>query len=132
MNVLFTKADLASHVLWMCPLMWQDHFNLHEKSMTTEDMHLLLMSLKAIECLYVQEKSSAQSREKPSNKGKKENKRPGPELMARVPKKACNEKHCDLWKKHGGVHTMHNTRDCCKYKKDRFEKADFCTAKKSV
>jgi hypothetical protein len=28
-NVPFTKADLASHVLWMCLLMWQDKFNLH-------------------------------------------------------------------------------------------------------
>jgi hypothetical protein len=48
-NVLFTKADLASHVLWMCPLTWQDQFNLYKKGMTPMDMHLLLMSLKAIE-----------------------------------------------------------------------------------
>ncbi len=28
-NVPFTVADLVSHVLRMCPLTWQDHFNLH-------------------------------------------------------------------------------------------------------
>jgi hypothetical protein len=31
MNVLFAEADLASHVLRMCPHMWQDQFNLHKK-----------------------------------------------------------------------------------------------------
>jgi hypothetical protein len=48
MNVLFTKADLASHVLWMCLLMWQDLFNLHKKGMTPVDMHSLLMYLEAV------------------------------------------------------------------------------------
>jgi hypothetical protein len=33
-NDPFTKADLASHVLRMCPLTWQDQINLHEKGMT--------------------------------------------------------------------------------------------------
>jgi hypothetical protein len=50
--------------------------------------------------------------------------------MARVPKKVCFEKNCDLCKKHGDVYTMHNTRDCRRFKKDRKEKADFCAAKK--
>ncbi len=51
-NVPFTKADLVdlvSHVLRMCSLTWQDHFSPHEKGMTHVDMHLLLMSLDAIE-----------------------------------------------------------------------------------
>ncbi len=29
------------------------------------------------------------------------------------------------------MHTTHATKDCRKYKKDRTEKADFCTAKKA-
>jgi hypothetical protein len=33
-NVPFTKADLVSCVLWMCPLICQDQFNLHKKGMT--------------------------------------------------------------------------------------------------
>jgi hypothetical protein len=48
-NVPFFKADLASHVLWMCPHQWQDHYNLQEKGMTPMDMHSLQASLKAIE-----------------------------------------------------------------------------------
>jgi hypothetical protein len=33
-NVPFTEADLASHVLRMCPHQWQDQYNLQEKGMT--------------------------------------------------------------------------------------------------
>jgi hypothetical protein len=33
MNVAFPEADLASHVLRMCPHMWQDQFNLHKKGL---------------------------------------------------------------------------------------------------
>jgi hypothetical protein len=58
-NVLFTKADLASHVLRMCPHAWQDQFNLHKRGMTHVDMHLLLTSLEAIERVYTQDKANA-------------------------------------------------------------------------
>ncbi len=102
-NVPFSDADLVSHILWMCPLMWQDHFNLHKKGITLMDMHLLLMCLKAIESVCTQEKFNTQSNKKATNKGKKEIKRPGTESTARVPKKACTEKHCNLCKKHGGT-----------------------------
>ncbi len=40
------------------------------------------------------------------------------------------EKHCKLCKKHGGAHTTHNTRDCCRFEKDETEKSSFCAAKK--
>ncbi len=48
-NVPFSEADLASHVLRMCPHQWQDQYNLQEKGMTPMDMHSLQASLKAIE-----------------------------------------------------------------------------------
>jgi hypothetical protein len=38
MNVPFAKADLVIQVLRMCPLMWQDQFNLHKKGMTPMDI----------------------------------------------------------------------------------------------
>jgi hypothetical protein len=38
-NVPFTEADLASHVLQMCPHQWQDQYNQQEKGMTSMDMH---------------------------------------------------------------------------------------------
>jgi hypothetical protein len=99
--------------------MWQDHFNLHKKGMTPVDMRLPHMSFKAIERLYAQEKSNTQSNNKASKKSKKGNKRPGTESTARVPKKVCFEKYCDLSKKHGGVYTTHNMNDCLKIEKDR-------------
>ncbi len=33
-NVPFTEANLASHILRMCPHQWQDKYNLHKKWMT--------------------------------------------------------------------------------------------------
>ncbi len=44
-NVPFTEADLASHVLWMCQYQWQDQYNLQEKGMTPMDMHSLQASI---------------------------------------------------------------------------------------
>ncbi len=63
-NVQFSKADLASHVLWMCPHQWQDQYNLQEKGMTPMDMHSLQASLKAIERVCTAEKAHAPSGKK--------------------------------------------------------------------
>jgi hypothetical protein len=53
-NILFTEAELGAHVLRMCPIQWQDQYNLNEKGMTLIDMCSLLTSLEAIErvCTY--------------------------------------------------------------------------------
>jgi hypothetical protein len=115
----------------MCPLTWKDLFNLHKKGMTPVDICLLLMSLEAVEHVCALEKSNTPSNKKASNKSKKRNKRPSTEAMARVLKKVCFEKYCNLCKKHGGAYTTHNTKDCCMYEKDRSEKANFCATKKS-
>ncbi len=50
--------------------------------------------------------------------------------MARVPKKVCFEKDCNLCNRHGGAYTTHNTKDCCRYEKDEKEKSNFHAAKK--
>jgi hypothetical protein len=42
-NILFMEAELGANVLHMCPLMWQDRYNLNKKGMTPMDMRLLLM-----------------------------------------------------------------------------------------
>ncbi len=101
--------------------------------MTLMDMCLLLTLLKAIKCICTYEKGKLDSFEKSdksSNKGKNGKKRPGTNSTARVPKKVRFEKHWDLCKKHGGAHTTHNTRDCCRFEKDGKEKSSFRTAKK--
>ncbi len=134
-NVPFTEAELGAHILCMCPIQWQDQYNMNNKGMMLMDMRLLLTLLEAIErvCTYEKGKlDSYKKSEKSSNKGKKGKKRPGTNFLARVPKKGRFEKHCNLCKKHGGAHATHNTCDCRRFKKDGKEKPDFCTAKKGV
>jgi hypothetical protein len=75
-NVLFTEADLASHVLQMCLHQWQDQYNLQEKGMTPLDTHYLQASLKAIERVCTPEKTHVQSGKKASHKNKTGAKRP--------------------------------------------------------
>jgi hypothetical protein len=130
-KVSFTEADLASHILQMCPHQWQDQYNLHEKGMTPMDMRTLLASLEAIECVCTHKKAPAPSGEKASQKSKAGAKRPNTGATLRVPKKVCFKKSCELCKKYGGAHTMHATKNCCKYKKDRTLKANFRAAKKA-
>jgi hypothetical protein len=130
-NVLFTKADLASHVLRMCPHQRQDQHNLQEKGMTPMDMHSLQASLKAIERVCSHEKTHAPSSEKASHKNKAGAKRPSNGATKQAHKKVRFEKSCKLCKKHGGAHTTHATKYCCKYEKDGMVKAAFQSAKKA-
>jgi hypothetical protein len=129
-NVPFTEAKLGSHVLCMCPIQWQDQYNMNEKGMMPMDMRSLLTSLEAIKRVCTYEKGKLESSEKSSNKGAKGKKRPGTSSTARVPKKVRFEKHFDLCKKHGGAYTMYNTNDCHWFKKDRKEKSNFHAPKK--
>jgi hypothetical protein len=122
-NVPFIKADLASHALRMCPHQWQDQYNLHEKGMTPVDMRSLQASLKAIEHVC-----------NPARKHQKSvtgTKRPSTGATKQVPKKVRIKKSCELCKKHGGAHTTHTTKDCCRFENNRTVKADFCAAKKA-
>jgi hypothetical protein len=34
-NISSTEAELGAHVLRMCPLLWQDQYNMNKKGMTT-------------------------------------------------------------------------------------------------
>jgi hypothetical protein len=135
-NVPFTEAELGAHVLRMCPLMWQDQYNLNKKSMLPMDMRSILTSLEAIEriCTYKKGKSdNFETSDKSPNKGEKGKKCPGTDSTVRVPKKVRFEKfekHCKLCKKHGGAHTTHNTRDCRRFENDGTEKSSFRAAKK--
>jgi hypothetical protein len=113
-----TEAELGSHVLQMCPIQWQDQYNMNKKGMTPMDMCSLLTLLEAIERVCTNKKGKLESSEMSSNKGEKGKKHSGTNSMAGVPKKVRFEKHCNLRKKHGGVHTMHNTHYCCRLKKD--------------
>jgi hypothetical protein len=50
-NVPFMEAELGAHVLRMCPLQWQDQYNMNKKGMMLMDMRLLKTLLEAIECV---------------------------------------------------------------------------------
>jgi hypothetical protein len=89
-NVPFTKADLARHVLQMCPHQWQDQYNLQEKGMTPMDMHSLQASLEAIECVCTHEKSNAPSGKKASHKNKAVAKRPVMVPRSRLTRKSVS------------------------------------------
>jgi hypothetical protein len=117
-NVLFTEAELGAHVLRMCPIQWQDQYNMTEKGMMLMDMRLLLTLLEAVKHICTYEKGKSDSYEKSkksSNKREKGKKCPGTIFLSRVPKKVHFEKCCNLCKKHGGTHTTHNTHDCCRF-----------------
>jgi hypothetical protein len=94
-NTPLIEAELGAHVLCMCPLMWQDQYNLNEKGMTPMDMRSLLTSLEAIERVCTYEKGKLDDFEKSnksSNKGEKGKKDPGTDSTVLVPKKAHFEK----------------------------------------
>jgi hypothetical protein len=130
-NFPFLEAELGAHVLRMCPLAWQDQYNLNQKGMTPLDMRTLLTSSEAVECVCIHEKGKPDEKsEKSSFNGKKGEKRPGTDPTVRVPKKVQFEKNPDLCKKHGGAHTTHTTRECRNYEKDGTEKSSFRAAKK--
>jgi hypothetical protein len=129
-NVPFMEAELESHVLCMCPIQWQEQYNMNKKGVTPMGMCPLFTSLEAIKRVCTQEKAKFESSEKASHKGKKGKEHPGTKSTARVPKKVRFKKHCNLCKRHGGTYTTHNTCDCHRFEKDRKEKSDFCTTKK--
>jgi hypothetical protein len=130
-NVPFSEAYLASHVLQMCPHQWKVQHNLQEKGMTSMDMYSLQASLKAIEHVCTHEKAHAPSGKKASHKNKAGAKRPSTGATKQAHKKVRFKKSCKLCKKFGGAHTMYATKDCRKYEKDRTAKADFRAAKKA-
>ena len=70
-NIPFMEAELGAHVLHMCPIQWQDQYNLNKKGMTPMDMCLLLTLLEAIECVCTYEKGKSESSKKSSHKSKK-------------------------------------------------------------
>jgi hypothetical protein len=95
------------------------------------DMHSLQAFLKAIERMCTPKKAHAQSGKKASHKNEAGAKWPSTGATKQASKKGCFERSCELCKKHGGMHTMHATKDCHSYKKDRRVKANFSAAKKA-
>ena len=106
-------ADLATHLLRMCPAKWQTQYDLTEKT-TPVNTRALLLILEKIE-------NNAELETKPSStitpKGA-EGKCKMESIDSRIPQKSkqvgFSDNHCAPCKKHGGPHKLHNTRDCRK------------------
>jgi hypothetical protein len=95
-TIPFMEAELGSHVLRMCPIQWQDQYNMNKKGMMPMDMHSLLTSLQVIKHVCTHEKAKSEFPEKASSKDEKGKKHPGTKSTARGLKKVCFKKHCDL------------------------------------
>jgi hypothetical protein len=74
-NYPFTEAELGAHVLRMCPLPWQDQYNINKKGMMPMDMHSLLTSLEAIERICTHEKGKPDEKSKKSSFNRKKGKK---------------------------------------------------------
>jgi hypothetical protein len=66
-NFPFTEAELGAHVLYMCPLLWQDQYNMNKKGMMPMDMRSLLTLLEAIERIYTHEKGKPVTMRNPTS-----------------------------------------------------------------
>ena len=111
----------------MCPVIWQQQYDLMENS-TLVSTRALLFVLENIE-------SIIELDDKPPSKDKTkkaDSKRKAESNDSRNPKKAkkgWTEKHCSLCKKHGRKHTMHNTKEYRCYNKDGSHKKAGRTSK---
>jgi hypothetical protein len=110
------NADLAGHILRMCPGTWQAQYKLKAKTVP-QCVHDLLDDLEKIKKAFPTEHDQSDKKSK-ANPGKP-SKRKMVSSNEPIPKKIRKTaKHCALCKKHGGAHATHNTSDCRKYDKD--------------
>jgi hypothetical protein len=123
--VPYTEAQLTVQLLRMCPVHWQNQYDLNQ-NMIPQDTRRLLAILENIEKLSTNPnvpKSPPNGNNggnaKPNGNSDKNRKRKnGNSSTDKTPKKACVEKHCNLCQKHGGTASTHNTSECTKYEKD--------------
>jgi hypothetical protein len=106
-NVQFSKADLASHILWMCPHQWQDQYNLQEMGMTPMDMHSLQASLKAIERVCTPKKAHAPSSKKLITRTRQEPSGPVLEPQSRLTRKSVLRSLASC-ARNMGAHILHS------------------------
>ena len=103
-------ADLATHLLRMCPAKWQTQYELTENS-TPVSTRALLLVLENIEN-YVELDAKPASMTKAKGAEQKHKMESEDSHIPKKPKKVgWTEKHCMLCKKHGGAHKTHTTRD---------------------
>ena len=81
----------------------------------------LLMVLENIES-NIELDDKPPSKDKAKGADSKRRRNPTIHATPKKAKKGWTEKHCSLCKKHGSMHTTHNTKECRCYNKDRIHK----------
>jgi hypothetical protein len=118
----FDDPDLASHILRMVPMNWQDQYVLTGATVP-QSIRELLEALERIEQAFPTNKvgdgPKTTSMSSDSSKWKMVS------FNERIPKKRRREKHCLLCKKRGGARTTHNTPDCRKSDSNDTPKKNF-------
>eukprot|EP00804_Cyclotella_cryptica_P029967 CCRYP_013431-RA/>CCRYP_013431-RA protein AED:0.38 eAED:0.38 QI:0/-1/0/1/-1/1/1/0/158 len=110
------NANLAGHILHMCPGTWQAQYELNANTIL-QCIRDLLDDLEKIEKAFPKERDQSAKKGK-ANYGES-NKRKMLSFNKPIPKKVCKTaKHCAFCKKHGGAHATHNTSNCRKYEKN--------------
>ncbi len=128
--VPYTEVQLAVQLLRMCPVHWQNQYDLNQNTVPQDTRRLLavLENIAKLSTSSTVPKSpsnrnnggNAKPNGSPENGGKRKN---GNSSMEKIPKKAHIEEHCNLCQKHGGASSTHNTSKCTKYEKDGTLKA---------
>ena len=120
----YDEAELAQALLRMCPMKWQDQFNLTQ-GIIPQSLQNTIKTLKNIEQFQESSKLPVKPNGDNGKKGSNGKKRKVSFKVKRLQKKSHTGKHCDLCKKHGGAHMSHNTANCKKYGKDGSLKKGF-------
>ena len=110
-------ANLATHLLHLCPVKWQTQYNLMEKTtpVSTRALSLVLENIKSNAELDTKPASALKTK---GTDGKRKMKSVDSHIPKKPKKVGWTEKHSALGKKNGGPHKSHNTRDCCRFNKD--------------
>jgi hypothetical protein len=112
----------------LCPESWQDQYDLTQ-DLLPQSIRKLLGILENVEKVVAnsnaKEKAEKKNTEKATGKRKKGNCKGSSSMDHYIPKKVRVKKSFTLCQKHGGVHTTHNTGECCKYEKDGTLKKSF-------
>jgi hypothetical protein len=130
--VPYTEGQLAVQLLCMCPVHWQNQYDLNQNTIP-QDTRRLLAALENIEKLSTSSTvpkspsngntgGNAKPNGNPEKGGKHKN---GNSFADKIPKKARAEKHCNLCQKHGGTASTLSTSECTKYEKDGTLKAEW-------
>ena len=110
-------ADLATHLLRMCPARWQAQYNL-SKNTTPVSTRALLLMLENIENNANLDPETSNPNKPKGAEGKRKAEFTDSQIPNKPKKVGLTDKHCVLCKKHGGPFKSHNTRDCRRFNKD--------------